>query len=224
VTVVPDEPVPDQRTGRARGGLLLDVPAPHPVRSMLILGWPMILAVLIPSYLVAILFPVLGALLLIGAPLAVLAAFGVAAIRARKTRLTVTDEVLRVTNGVAEIACARAHVDIAVLVDSLSRRRLAPRTTDLILLDHNGRTVLLLSGLLWPRAVLEQVITVITPAAVERVTGQQTPASLAARFPNILQNADGIDTGALKRQSVSLVVIGAVAAACLVLVFLIVTR
>jgi len=221
---VPDESAPRQRLGRPGAGLLLDVPSPHPVRSMLILGWPMILAILIPCYLVAILFPVLGALLLIGAPLAVLGAFAVAAVRARKTRLTVTDELVRVTNGVAEIACDRAHVESAVLVDSLSRRRLAPRTTDLILLDVNGRTVLLLSGLLWPRDVLEQVISLITPAVVERVPGRQTPASLAAQFPNILQNADGIDNRALKRQSRSLVLVAAVAAACLLLVLLIVTH
>ena len=62
-------------------------------------GWMMMAAVLVVAYLFATLFPTLGGLLLIGAPLAVLGAGSLAACQVRKVRLTVTDEIVRVSNG-----------------------------------------------------------------------------------------------------------------------------
>ena len=50
-----------------------------------------------------------------------------------------------------------------MLVARLARRWLEPRTTDLILLDRTGRCALLLSGRLWPPAVLEEVLELIEP-------------------------------------------------------------
>lgn len=213
---MPDDPGPDQRVDRVRNGPLLDVAAPRPIRAMLITGWPPIVLALLLSYLFAIFFPLLAAPLLIGVPLAVLAAFTIGAARARRIHLTVTDDIVRVSNGKVEIACARAHVVSAVLVDSLKRRRLAPATTDLILLERNGRSTLLLSGLLWPPAILDQVIAIVVPDAVERVSGRQTPSSLAARFPRILDDADGTQRGRSVRDVVLLVLMVVLAAACLV--------
>ena len=92
--------------------------------------------------------------------------------------------------------------DDDVLADqprSLARRRFRARTTDLILLDRDGRTALLLSGTLWPPAVLERVIDTLGPVPVERVTGKQTPASLAARYPRILQTTAGVHQGRPRR-------------------------
>jgi hypothetical protein len=153
---------------------------------------------------------------MIGVPLAVIAALTIGGARARMIRLSVTDEVVRVSNGKAEIACARSHVVSAVLVERLARRRLAPATTDLILLERNGRSVLLLSGLLWPPPILEQVIAIVVPNAVERVSGRQTPASLTARFPRILDDADGTQRGRSARDIILLVVMVLVAVTCLV--------
>lgn len=218
---MPDDPGPEQRLERVRSGPLLDVAAPHPIRAMLITGWPPIVLALLLSYLAALFFPLLAAPLMIGVPLAVIAALTIGGARARRIRLTVTDENVRVSNGKAEIACARSHVVSAVLVERLSRRRLAPATTDLILLDRNGRSALLLSGLLWPPAVLDQVIAIVlphaaVPDAVERVSGKQTPSSLTARFPRILDDADGTQRGRSARDIVLLVVMVVVAATCLV--------
>jgi hypothetical protein len=170
----------------------LIVRAPHPVRSVFSTGWPMILLILVVAYLFALFFPALGGLLLIAAPLAVFAAFAAAVLRARNITLWVTDEVIRVTSGKAGNACDREHVEKAVLVEDLAHRRLVPRTEDLILLDRDGRTALLLSGLLWPPAVLEQVIDLIRPVPVERVEGKQTLASLSSRYPRIAQRTEGI--------------------------------
>lgn len=206
----------DQRLERAGRGPALDIAAPHPIRAILITGWPPILLVLLICYLAALLFPVLAAPLLIGAPLAVIAALAVGGARARRIRLTVTDEVIRVSNGKAQIACDRAHVDSAVLVESLSRRRLAPRTTDLIFLERDGRSVLLLSGLLWPPAILQQVLEVVAPLPVERVTGRQTPGSLSKKFPRILDDADGTQRGRSVWDMVMLVLMVSVAVGCLV--------
>ena len=65
----------------------------------------------------------------------------------------------------------------------------------MILLDRDGRNALLLSGLLWPPAVLEQVINLMPEVPVERLAGTQTPYTLAARYPKILQNTDGSEHG-----------------------------
>ena len=79
------------------------------------------------------------------------------------------------------------------------RRWWSPRTTSLILLDRDGRTALLLSGLLWPPAVLEQVIELMPDVPLERLEGKQSPSSLAARYPMILENTDGSDKGPPRR-------------------------
>ena len=212
---MPDDLGPDQRLQGVRRGPLLDIPAPRPFRALLITGWPPIVLALLVSYLAALFFPLLAGLLLFGVPLAILAALTIGAARARRIHLTVTDELVRVSNGKAEIACARSHVVSAVLVERLARRRLAPATTDLILLERNGRSALLLSGLLWPPEILEQVVAIVAPNAIERVSGKQTPASLEARFPQILQDADGTQRGRSVRDIVLLVVMIVVAATCL---------
>ena len=170
---------------------LLDVRAPSPFVSVLITGWPMIVVVLALAYLFATLFPVIGGLLLIAAPLAVLGAMAIAAWRIGRIRLSVTDEVVRVSDGRTGHAADRSEVRSAVLVESLARKRFGRRTTDLVLLDREGRCALLLSGSLWPPAVLEQVIALLGSVPLDRVEGRQTPLTLAARYPKILQNSDG---------------------------------
>ena len=97
-----DPPVP--RTTKT----LLKVNTPRPTAAVFSTAWPAILLVLVVAFLFAMLFPVLGVLLLVTAPPAVLIAFAVAAFKARKIRLTVTDEVVRVSNGKAGYACDRA--------------------------------------------------------------------------------------------------------------------
>jgi hypothetical protein len=169
----------------------LEVRAPSPFVSVLITGWPMIVLVLAGAYLFATLFPAIGGLLLIAAPVAVLGAMGLAAWRASRIRLTVTDEVVRVSDGKTGHAADRSEVRSAVLVESLARKRFGRRTTDLILLDRDGRCALLLSGQLWPPAILEQVIDLMPTVALKRLEGKQTPLTLAARYPKILQNSDG---------------------------------
>jgi len=156
-------------------------------------GWPTVLLVLVVAYLFAMFFPTLGA------PLGVFAALAAATMRARNIRLTVTDEVLRVTSGKDGFATDREHVHSAVLVESFARRRIGIRTTDLILLDQEGRTALLLSGLLWPPATLERVIDLLSGVPVERVEGRQSPESLALRYPKILQRSDGSDRGRTRK-------------------------
>lgn len=191
---------------------------------MFVTSWPVIFSVLLVAYLFALLFPAVGALMLFGAPLAVGGALLISANAARKIRLTVTEEEVRVANKKAAIACDRSHVVTAVLVDSLARRLLAPRTTDLILLDRTGRCALLLSGRLWPPAVLEQVLGLITPQVVDRVAGKQTPVSLTARFPHILENMDGTPSGEGRRQTRLMIAVGAVAVLCLLVVYLLLFR
>jgi hypothetical protein len=199
VAVVPDEQAPDRRLGRPRREPLLVVRAPHAARSVFSTGWPMILLVLVIAYAFATFFPALGGLLLIAAPLAVFGAFCVGVLRARNITLLVTDEVIRVTSGKAGNACDRAELEKAVLVEDLVHRLLVPRTEDLILLDRDGRTALVLSGLLWPPAVIEQVIELLQPLPVERVEGKQTLNSLSARYPRIGQTTAGIHRGRSRR-------------------------
>ena len=190
---------------------------------MFITSWPVTFAVLLAAYLFALLFPSVGALMLIAAPVAVGGALLLAANAARKIRLTVTEEEVRVANTKAAIACDRSHVVSAVLVESLARRWLEPRTTDLILLDRTGRCALLLSGRLWPPAVLEQVLGLITPEII-RLTGKQTPLSLAAKFPHILENMDGTASGAARSQTRRLYGVVAVALICFFVVYLLLFR
>ncbi len=186
----PRATVRDPRAGKAHR-TLLDVRVPRPVQSVLSNGWPMIVVILAVAYLFALFFPTLGALLLIGAPLAILGAFVAAVVRVRQIRLSITDEVVRVSSGKAGTACERSEVHTAVLVDQLKHRTFGPRTTDLILMNQAGRSALLLSGSLWPPSVLARAIELLEPLPVERVTGKQNGASLTARYPKILQNADG---------------------------------
>ena len=100
------------------------------------------------------------------------------------------DEVVKVTNGKAGTACLRSDIHTAVVVERFARRPLSPRTTNLILLNEQGRTLLMLGGLLWPMDVLRRVIAMVEPAEVVDVPGRQTPKTLAARFPRILERAD----------------------------------
>lgn len=189
VADVPDEPVPEP--GRARpSATRYEVAADRPTRAVLLSGLPLILLVLVVVYLFATFFPALGALMLIVIPVAVVAALVAGAIRTRRITLVVTDEVVRITNGKAGTACLRSDIHTAVVVEQFSRRPLAPRTTNLILLDGQGRTLLMLGGLLWPVDVLRRVITMTEPAEVIEVAGRQTPRTLAARFPRILQRAN----------------------------------
>ena len=187
------EPVPPPRVGRRADPqvphiteTLLKVNTPRPTAAVFSTAWPAMLLVLSAAFLFAMLFPVLGVLLLVTAPPAVVVAFAVAAFKARKIRLTVTDEVVRVSNGKAGYACDRSQVRSALLVSKLKRRVLAPRTTDLFLLDDAGRSVMMLSGRLWPAAVLEQVIDIVTPNDVQRLPGPESLASVQTRFPRIL--------------------------------------
>ena len=169
---------------------LFEAKPPSPFISVVNNGWMMMAAVLVVAYLFATLFPTLGGLLLIGAPLAVLGAVSLAAFQVRKVRLTVTDELVRVSNAKTGRAADRSEVRSAVLVESLARKRFGPRTTDLILLDRDGRCALLLNGNLWPVAILERVIELLPTVPLERIGGRQTPLTLAARYPKILQNTD----------------------------------
>jgi len=146
--------------------------------------------VLVVTYLFATFFPAIGALLLIVIPVAVVAALVAGAVRTRRIRLMVTEEVVKVTNGKAGTACLRSEIQTAVVVERFARRPLSPRTTNLILLNDKGRTLLMLSGLLWPVHVLRRVIDMVEPAEAVDVPGRQTPKTLAARFPRILERAE----------------------------------
>jgi hypothetical protein len=166
---------------------LLKVNTPRPTAAVLSTAWPIILLVVVVSFLFATLFPTIGTLLWFTAPPAVVIAVAIAALRARSIRLTVTDEVVRVSNGKTGYACDRAQVQSALLVSKMRRRALAPRTTDLFLLDGAGSSVMLLSGRLWPAALLEQVIALISPGDVQRLPGPENLTSLQTRFPRILR-------------------------------------
>lgn len=168
------------------------------MRAMVYNSWPLILLVLVLSYLMALFFPALGGLLLIVTPIAIIAALVAAGYRVRKIRLKVTDEVMSVSNGKSGFACNPADVRSAVLVENLARRRLGLRTESLILLDDQGRTAMMLFGLLWPPAVLDAVIELLPGVPVERLEGKQSPLTLAARYPNILKNTYGTESGPSK--------------------------
>lgn len=186
---------------------------------MLLTGWPVMLLIVLLAFVVGVLFPVLAAPVIIAAPLAVAGAFTVAAIKARGIRLVVTPEVVRVTSGKDGVSCDRSHVERIVLVENLKRRPLAPRSPDLMLLDKGGRTVLLLSGLLWPLAILEQVIAALAPLPAERVPGPQTALSLIARYPSIFVSPDGAHRGLASRRRglvIGLCALGAVSVLLLV--------
>ena len=186
---VPDEAVPEPRRA-SPGATRYEVAADRPARAVLLSGLPSILAVLVVIYLFATFFPALGALLLIVIPVAVIAALVAGAVRTRRIQLKVTEEVVKVTNGKAGTACLRSDIRTAVVVERFARRPLSPRTTNLVLLNDKGRTLLMLSGLLWPVDVLRRVIDMVEPAEVIEVPGRQTPKTLAGRFPNILERAE----------------------------------
>ena len=189
VADVPDELLPEPRRAR-RSATRYEVAADRPTRAVLLSGLPSIMLVLVVVYLFATFFPALGALLLVVIPVAVIAALVVGAFRTRRIKLVVTDEVVKVTNGKAGTACLRSDIHTAVVVERFARRPLSPRTTNLILLNEQGRTLLMLGGLLWPVDVLRRVIAMVEPAEVVDVPGRQTPKTLAARFPRILERAD----------------------------------
>jgi len=191
---VTTEPVPPPRVGRRSdppvprtAKPLFEVNTPRPTAAVFSTAWPVIVLALVGSLLFASLFPALGALLLITAPPAVLVAFAIAALRARSIRLTITDQLVRVSNGKAGYSCHRPEVQSALLVSKMKRRTLAPRTTDLFLLDGDGSSVMLLSGRLWPADLLEQVIDIVAPNAVQRLPGPESLASLQTRFPQMLK-------------------------------------
>lgn len=190
-----DDSVSDQQLSRPPQGVLLDVGTPQPMKAMAFNSWPVLLAVLAASYLAAVFFPAIAGLLLVTVPIAVIAALIAGGVRAKKIRLTVTDDMIKVSNGKDGNACARSHVVSALLVESFARRRWSPRTSTMILLDRDGRNALLLSGLLWPPAILEQVIDLMPGVPVERLEGNQSPESLVRRYPKILQNTDGTEHG-----------------------------
>ena len=189
VAVVPDESSPEPRRV-GPGATRYEVSADRPARAVLLSGLPSILPVLVVTYLFATFFPALGALLLIVIPVAVVAALVAGAVRTRRIRLMVTEEVVKVTNGKAGTACLRSDIQTAVVVERFARRPLSPRTTNLVLLNDKGRTLLMLGGLLWPVDVLRRVIDVVEPAEVVDVPGRQTPKTLAAKFPRILERAE----------------------------------
>ena len=167
---VPDEAVPEPRRA-GLGASRYEVSADRPARAVLLSGLPSILLVLVVTYLFATFFPAIGALLLIVIPVAVVAALVAGAVRTRRIRLMVTEEVVKVTNGKAGTACLRSDIQTAVVVERFARRPLSPRTTNLILLNDKGRTLLMLSGLLWPVDVLRRVIDMVEPAEVVDVSG-----------------------------------------------------
>ena len=166
------------------------VSSPQPVRAMWATGWPLVACVLLAAFIIGMLFPLVGLPLLIFAPLAVGAAFLVAAQRAKAIRLEVSKDAVRVSNDKTGLSCQRSDVHSALLVESFERGPLMPSTTDLILLNRAGRSLIVLTGLLWPPAILDRVVDVLGPIPVERVTGKQTPQSLARRYPEIVKRAD----------------------------------
>ena len=188
---VPDDAAQPPRSDPGRGWTQLDVSPPRPARGLFLSGWPVMLLIVLLALVLAILFPTLAALLIIGAPLAVAGAFAVAIFKARNIRLVVTPEVVRVISGNDGVACDRTHIEFIVLAEGLKRRPLAPRCADLMLLDRSGRTLLLLSGLLWPVAIHEQVIAALSPVPVERVPGPQSALQLLARYPWIFASPTG---------------------------------
>ena len=62
------------------------------------------------------------------------------------------------------------------------------------------------------------------PDVVDRVTGKQTPVSLTARFPHIVENMDGTPSGEGRRQTRLLIGVGAVAVACFFVIYLLLFR
>lgn len=165
--------------------------ADHPYRAMALNGWPVAFGLLVFAVLFAFFFPLLGILLAVSTPLAILAAYLYGMTRARLIRVQVTDDVITVGNARTGNSCDRAEIHTAVVVQGLRRRITLPRTTDLILLDARGRTLLLVPGLLFSAETFDDIIDLIRPATVDRLTGAFSPESLTQRYPLILHTADG---------------------------------
>ena len=169
----------------------MSVAAPYPVRAMWALSWPLMGCVLLAAFLVGMFFPVMGLPLLILTPVAVAAAFWLAARHARTVRLDINRDAVRVTNDRTALTTPRQEVASALWVESFHRGPLLPDTTDVFLLDKAGRSLLMLNGLLWPPAMLDRALDVLGPPPVERVPGRQTGATLTARHPALVRRADG---------------------------------
>lgn len=193
--------------------------ADHPYRAMALNGWPIAVGLLVIVVVFAFFFPLLGILLAISTPLAILAAYFYGMTRARLIRVMVSDDVITVGNGKTGNACDRAEISTALVVQGLRRRATLPRTTDLILLDARGRTLLLVPGLLFAADTFDEIIDLIRPATVERLSGRFTPESLAERFPLILHTADGRPPVA-RRSTSGIVLVVAMGLVLLALVYI----
>lgn len=181
-------------------------------------GWPIAVGILVIAAVFAFFFPLLGILLAVSTPLAVLAAFFYGMTRARLIRVQVSDDVITVGNGKAGNACDRAEIRTAVVVQGLRRRPTLPRTTDLVLLDARGRTLLLVPGLLFAADTFDDIIDLIRPATVERLSGPFSPEQLAQRYPLILHTADGRPPAA-RRSAGGIVLLVAMTLVLLALVY-----
>lgn len=193
--------------------------ADHPYRAMALNGWPVAVGLLVIAVVFAFFFPLLGILLAVSTPLAILAAYFYGMTRARLIRVQVTDDVITVGNGKAGNACDRSEIRTAVVVQGLRRRATLPRTTDLILLDARGRTLLLVSGLLFAVETFDDIIDLIRPGTVDRLSGAFTPESLTERYPLILHTADGRPPVA-KRSLSGVMLVVAMALVLLALVYI----
>lgn len=209
----------DQSSGAGRVPEFYERYADHPYRAMAGNGWPIALGLLLIAVVFAFFFPLLGILLAVSTPLAILAAFFYGMTRARLIRVQVSDDVVSVGNGKDGNACDRAEIRTAVVVSGLRRRATLPRTTDLILLDGRGRTLLLVPGLLFNAETFDDIIDLIRPATVERLTGTFTPESLTTRYPLILHTADGRPPAA-RRSLSGIVLLAAMALVLLALVYI----
>ena len=143
----------------------MSVAAPYPVRAMWALSWPLMGCVLLAAFLVGMFFPVMGLPLLILTPVAVAAAFWLAARHARTVRLDINRDAVRVTNDRTALTTPRQEVASALWVESFHRGPLLPDTTDVFLLDKAGRSLLMLNGLLWPPAMSRSCARRPRPAA-----------------------------------------------------------
>ncbi len=193
--------------------------ADHPYRAMALNGWPIALGLLVIAVIFAFFFPLLGILLAVSTPLAILAAYFYGMTRARLIRVQVSDDVVSVSNGKTGNACDRAEIRTAVIVQGLRRRVTLPRTTDLILLDARGRTLLLVPGLLFAAETFDDIVDLIRPATVDRLSGAFTPESLTERYPLILHTADGRPP-APKRSASGIVLLVAMTLVLLALVYI----
>lgn len=181
-------------------------------------GWPVAVGLLVIVVIFAFFFPLLGILLAVSTPLAILAAYFYGMTRARLIRVQVTDDVITVGNAKTGNSCDRSEVHTAVVVQGLRRRATLPRTTDLILLDARGRTLLLVPGLLFAAETFDDIIDLIRPATVDRLSGAFRPESLTERYPLILHTADGRPPAASKSLS-GIVLLVAMALVLLALVY-----